>query len=59
MSTFRVLWNDTDDPSGGRWMDVDATDEAHATWQAATTAGPGSTFLAVGNMTPPPPPPAE
>ena len=48
MAKYRVLW--VDEQVGGRWQDVDATDEANATWQAAVTAGQGSTFLAVAEL---------
>jgi len=48
MATYRVLW--TDEQVGGRWQDVQAEDEANATWQAAVGAGQGSTFLAVAEL---------
>ena len=45
MGTYRVLW--VDEQMGGRWQDVDAADEAHATWQTASVVGQGTTFVAV------------
>ena len=50
MSVYRVLWHVGDNTNGGQWLDVTADDEANATWQAAVTAGQGSTFLAVAAL---------
>ena len=48
MGTYRVLW--VDEQMGGRWQDVDAVDEAHATWQTASVVGQGTTFVAVAEI---------
>ena len=48
MAQYRVLW--VDEQVGGRWQDVDATDEAHATWQTASVVGQGTTFVAVAAL---------
>ena len=51
MTAYRVMW--VDPQVGGRWTDVEATDEANATWQTALEAGQGTTFQAVAALTPP------
>lgn len=50
MAQYRVLW--IDEQVGGRWHDVEAADAAHATWQMASTVGPGTTFVAVAELLP-------